>query len=60
MKIFDATAAIAFLNNMDYSEGIIKLSKHYEIVIPESVVGEIKRLPGKEILQDLVRQNMAI
>ena len=58
MKIFDATAVIAFLNDMDYSDGIIKLSKHYEIVIPEGVVGEIKRSPGKEILQDLIRQNI--
>jgi len=41
MKIFDATAVIAFLKDMDYSEGITKLSEHYEIVIPESVVDEM-------------------
>jgi len=56
MKIFDATAVIAFLKDMDYSEGITKLSEHYEIVIPESVVDEIKKSPGKERLRDLVKK----
>ena len=60
MKIFDATAVIAFLNDMDYSEGIIKLSKHYEIVIPEGVVGEIKRSPRKEMLQDLISLKLRV
>jgi len=56
MKIFDATAIIAFLKDMDYPEGITKLSEHYEIVIPESVVDEIKKSPGKERLRDLVKK----
>jgi len=56
MKIFDATAVIAFLKDMDYPEGITKLSEHYEIVVPESVVDEIKKSPGKERLRDLVRK----
>jgi len=55
MKIFDATAIIAFLNDMDYPEGITELSKYYEIVIPEGVANEIKKSPGKEMLQDLAK-----
>ena len=58
MKIFDATAVIVFLNDMDYSEGITKLSKHYEIIIPEGIADEIKKSPGKEILQDLAKQKV--
>ncbi len=56
MKIFDATAVIAFLNDMNYSDGIMELSKHYEIIIPKGVADEIKKSPGKEMLQDLVKQ----
>ena len=43
MKILDATTIIAFLNEMNYPDGLVKLSKHYEIVIPEGVVNEIKK-----------------
>ena len=42
---------------MDCPEGIIKLSKHYKIVIPKGVEAEIKKSPGRERLQDLARQN---
>ena len=35
MKIFDATTVIAFLSEMDCPEGIVLLSKHHKIIIPE-------------------------
>ena len=56
MKIFDATAVIALLNEMDYPEGMVKLSKHYKVIIPKGVAGEIKKSPGRERLYDLVKQ----
>ena len=56
VKIFDTTAVIAFLSEMDFSEGIVELSKHYEIIIPEGVVAEVKKPPGKEMLQRLMKQ----
>lgn len=54
MKIFDATTVIAFLSDMEYPEGITALSKYHEIIIPDGVAGEVKKSPGKEMLQDLV------
>jgi len=58
MKIFDATAVIAFLSEMRCPDGLEKLSRHYEIIIPEGVVGEITRSPGKEVLQDLANRKV--
>ncbi len=51
MKIFDATAVIAFLNDMSFPEGIEQLSKHCEIIIPQGVADEITKFPGKKILK---------
>lgn len=58
MKIFDATTIIAFLSEMDCPEGIITLSKHHKIIIPEAVAGEIKKSPGKERLRKLAEQKV--
>ena len=58
MKIFDATAVIAFLSEMNYPEGLIELSKHYEIIIPEGVASEIHNSPGKETLQGLAQRRI--
>ena len=54
MKILDATAVISFLDEMKCVDGIIKLSKHQDIIIPKGVVDEIIKPPGKEILQELI------
>ena len=56
MKIVDSTTLIAFLSEMNCPDGIIKLSESYEIIIPEGVVNEIKKPPGKEMLQQLIKQ----
>ena len=58
MKIFDATAVIAFLSDMNYPEGLEQLSKYYEIIIPQGVADEITKSPGKEILQDFAKQKV--
>ena len=58
MKILDATTIIAFLNEMNYPDGLVKLSKHYEIVIPEGVVNEIKKEPSKVMLQNLIKRQI--
>lgn len=58
MKIFDATAVIAFLSEMQCPEGLVKLSNSHEILIPKGVADEIKRPPGKEMLLDLYRQGV--
>ena len=54
VEIFDTTILIAFLNELDYQEVIITLSKHYGIIIPKGVVDEIIKLPGNKLLQDLI------
>lgn len=58
MKIFDATAVIAFLVEMKCADSLEALSKHYEIIIPEGVADEIKKSPGKEILQNLEKHKV--
>ncbi len=58
MKIFDATAVIAFLSDMNYPEGLEQLSKYYEIIIPQGVADEITKSPGKEILQDFAKRKV--
>lgn len=55
-KILDSSAIIAFVKDMDYPEGITKLSKHYELIVPEGVANEIVKPPGKKIFQKLVAQ----
>ena len=37
--------------SLDYPEGLVKLSKHYKIVIPRGVADEITKSPGKERLE---------
>ena len=56
MKIFDATAVIAFLSEMQCPEGLAKLSNNYEILIPKGVADEIKKPSGKKMLLDLVKR----
>ena len=56
VKIFDAAIVIAFLTEMDYQKGIVKLSKRYRIIIPRRVAGEIKKSPGRERLKNLVKR----
>jgi predicted nucleic acid-binding protein len=58
MKIFDATAVIAFLSEMRYPEGLEALSEYYEIIIPAGVAAEITRSPGKEMLEDLAKREV--
>ena len=41
MKIFDATAIIAFLSEMECPEGLELLSEHYKLIIPQGVADEI-------------------
>ena len=54
MKIFDATAVIAFLFEMEYPEGLELLSKQYKLIVPQGVASEIKKEPGKTLLEKLV------
>ena len=54
MKVFDATALIAFLSEMDFPDGLVELSKHYSLFVPTGVACEIKKSPGKERLKKLV------
>jgi predicted nucleic acid-binding protein len=58
MKIFDATAVIAFLVEMKCADSLEALAKHYEIIIPEGVAGEITKSPGKETLHDLAKHKV--
>lgn len=58
MKILDATTVIAFLSEMKFPEGLDKLSKYCKIVIPEAVANEITKCPGKQMLSDLVKQDI--
>ena len=58
MKILDATAVIAFLDEMKCVDGIIKLSKHQDAIIPEGVADEIIKSPGREILQELISDHI--
>lgn len=58
MKIFDATAVIAFLSEMNCPDSMECLSKHYELIIPEGVASEIKKQPGKGHLQNLSKQGI--
>lgn len=53
MKIFDATAVIAFLFEMEYPEGLELLSKYYKLIIPQGVADEITKEPGKTRLAKL-------
>lgn len=58
MKIFDATAVIAFLSEMECPDSLVTLSKHYELIIPEGVAAEIKKQPGKGYLQNLAKRRV--
>lgn len=53
MKIFDATAIIAFLSEMECPEGLELLSEHYKLIIPQGVADEITKEPGKTRLAKL-------
>jgi predicted nucleic acid-binding protein len=55
MKIFDATSLIAFLWEMDFSEGIESLSHRHVVVIPRAVANEVTRETSKSKLAQLVR-----
>lgn len=56
MKILDATAVIAFLSELLCPEILEELSKYYKLMIPEGVFAEIKKPPGKEMLNTLVKK----
>jgi predicted nucleic acid-binding protein len=43
---------------MKFPEGLKALSKHYKLIVPEAVSAEIKKSPGKELLRDMVRENI--
>lgn len=58
MKVLDATAVIAFLSEMDCPEGLEKLSKHHELIIPKGVASEIKKQPGRRRLDDLAKRDI--
>ncbi|CAE6492520.1 hypothetical protein [Candidatus Nitrosotenuis uzonensis] len=55
MKIFDATAIIAFLSEMECPDSLVELAKHYELIVPEGVATEIRKEPGKGHLRNLSR-----
>lgn len=50
IKILDTSVIIAFLNELNYPEGLAKLSKYYETVIPKGVASEITEPSQKVIL----------
>lgn len=56
IKIFDTTVLIAFLEEMEYPEGIARLAKDYRIIVPEGVASEVTKPPGRCHFQRLVRQ----
>lgn len=58
MKIFDATSLIAFLSEMKYPDGLRNLSKHYKLIVPKGVASEIRKQPGKKLLEDLQREKV--
>lgn len=58
MKIFDATAIIAFLSEMKCPESLYELSKYYKLIISEGVFKEIRKPPGKAILQDMINRKI--
>ena len=58
MKILDATTVIAFLSEMEFLEGLELLSKHYKLIIPQGVVDEITKNPGKEKLALLAKKGI--
>ncbi|MEM3008185.1 MAG: hypothetical protein QXI71_04440 [Candidatus Bathyarchaeia archaeon] len=58
MKIFDATAIIAFLSEMNCPDSMEVLSKHYDLIVPEGVAAEIRKEPGKGHLRNLSRRGI--
>lgn len=58
MKIFDATAIIAFLSEMECPDSMEVLAKHYDLIVPEGVAAEIRKQPGKGHLLNLSRRGI--
>lgn len=56
MKIFDATAVIAFLSEMQCPDSLQELSKYYQLLIPHGVYAEIQKPPGKQMLEMLIKK----
>lgn len=46
IKIFDTAVPIAFLEEMEYPEGIARLAKDYRIIVPEGVASEVTKPPA--------------
>lgn len=55
MKILDATAVIAFLSELDYPEGLVKIATRHEVLIPRAVSDEITRPSTRGRLEALIR-----
>ncbi len=58
MKVFDTTAVIAFLKDMDFQDGFESLSKKYKLYIPAGVAAEVTKQPTKEKLSLLIEKNL--
>jgi predicted nucleic acid-binding protein len=56
MKVFDATAVIAFLGELDYPEGLRLIATRHDVVLPMGVVREIRRDRSKKNLKGLLEQ----
>lgn len=58
MKVLDATSLIAFLVDMKFPEGLVLLSKHYEIIVPEGVDKEIKKPATRSAFEILIKNKV--
>jgi len=60
MKILDATTVIAFLREMDFADGLRRLSTLHRLVVPHAVVAEVSKPPSKELLSVLLRESVLV
>jgi predicted nucleic acid-binding protein len=60
MKVLDSTTLIAFLREMDFPEGLERLSKIHQLLVPHAVAVEIKKPPASTRMDELVRTGILI
>lgn len=58
MKILDASSLIAFLWDLKWPDGIVRISARHEIVIPSGVASEVTRESAKAFLRDLIQNQV--
>jgi len=60
MKILDATALIAFLRELDFEDGLRRLSTIHRLVVPTGVASEVKKPPASIRLASLLDEGVLV